>query len=95
MLVLELNHRIGEIPPAIPRMVRLVKPIEPVFIARRQRIPDFNLVCCITIRRAIKPFARDVVELEALTIDRGEVDGDCIEVAFGKIVGDIADVMGT
>ena len=75
-------------------MVRLVKPIEPVFIARRQRIPDFNLVCCITIRRAIKPFARDVVELEALTIDRGEVDGDGIEVAFREIVGDIADVMG-
>ena len=72
-------------------MIGFVEPIEPVFIARRQRIPDFNLVCCITIRRAIKPFARDVVQLKALTVNRCKVDGDCIEVALRKVVGDIAD----
>ena len=36
--------------------------------------------------------ARDVLELNAaLAINRGEVDGDGIEVAFREIVGDIAD----
>ena len=39
----------------------------------------------------MKSFAADVVQLEPLTVNRGEVDGDGIEVAFREVVGDIAD----
>ena len=72
-------------------MITLVIPIKPFFVTRGQRIPNLNQVSYIRISRAEDAFTLDVIELETLAVNRGEVDCNGVEVAFREIVGDIAD----
>ena len=94
MNIFKFDLSVRKVPPAIPRVITLVIPIKPFFVTRGQRIPNLNQVSCIRISRAEDAFTLDVIELETLAVNRGEVDCNGIEVAFREIVGDIADVMG-
>ena len=75
----------------IPLMIGFVNIVVPVLVGRSQGIPNANLIGIIGNQRTENTSSGNVIELNALAINRGETDANGVEVGLSDVVGDIAD----